>query len=73
MIVTMGSSKRIIDLCLAGGIITAFLAGLLAITKRSIDIYVFDRYLLVLPSRLLLVSAALLLTAFGIWLGKISH
>jgi hypothetical protein len=69
----MTSWKKILYFCLVGGITVAFLAGLLAVTKRSLDIYIFDRYLLVLPSRLLLVSAALLLVAFAIWKTKIAH
>jgi hypothetical protein len=38
----MSSWKRIFDLCFGGGIIVAFLAGLLAATKRSLDIYILD-------------------------------
>ena len=57
----------------AGGICLALLAGLLAITKGSLDLYVFDRYFLVLPSRLLFVSALLVLAALAMWDGKISH
>ena len=55
---------------LGGGIFLALLAGLLAITKGSLDLYVLDRYFLVLPGRLLLVSALLVLIALGIWNGK---
>ncbi len=73
MTVAMTSWKRIVDLWLGGGIIVAFLAGLLAATKRALDIYIFDRYLLVSPTRLLLVSAALLLAAFAIWKARIAH
>jgi hypothetical protein len=58
---------------LGGGIFLALLAGLLAITKRSLDLYIHDWYFPVLPGRLLLVSAFLVLTAMAIWNGKISH
>jgi hypothetical protein len=53
----------------AGGIFLALLAGLLAITKGSLDLYIFDRYFLVLPSRLLFVSALLVLTALAMEFG----
>jgi hypothetical protein len=56
----------------AVGIFFAFLAGLLAITKGSLDVYIFDRYFLVLPSRLLFVSALLVLAALAMWDGNIS-
>jgi len=58
---------------LGGSILFALLAGLLAITARSMDLYILDRYFLVLPSRLLFVSALLVLTALVIWDGKNSH
>ena len=56
-----------------GGIFLALLAGLLALTKGSLDLYLHDWYFVVLPSRLLFVSALLFLTALAIWNGKISH
>ena len=56
-----------------GGIFLALLAGLLAITKGSVDLYLVDWYFVVWPSRLLFVSAFLVFTALAIWNGKISH
>lgn len=49
------------------------LAGLLAITTKSLDLYILDRYFLILPTRLLFVSALLVLTALAIWERKISR
>ncbi len=46
-------------LFLAVAIILLFLAGLLAATKGTFDLHVHDRYLAVLPSHLLLMSAVL--------------
>jgi hypothetical protein len=58
---------------LGGGILFAILAGLLAITTKSLDLYILDRYFLILPTRLLFVSALLVLTALAIWERKISR
>ena len=58
---------------LGGGILFAILAGLLAITTKSLDLYIRDRYFLILPTRLLFVSALLVLTALAIWQRKISR
>ena len=63
---------RMVYFVFAGGISLALLAGLIAITKGSLDLYILDRYFLVLPSRLLFVSALLVLTALAMWDGKIS-
>lgn len=52
---------------LGGSILTAIWAGLLAASKRSVDVYVLDRYLLILPSRLFFLSAALVAAAFAVW------
>jgi uncharacterized membrane protein required for colicin V production len=43
-----------VGFCLAGAIAMLFLAA----TKPTFDLYIHDRYLAILPSHLLLVSAA---------------
>jgi hypothetical protein len=55
------------------GLLSAISSGLLRITKKSFDLYILDRYLLVLPGRLLLVAAVFFIFAFAIWKGKLSH
>jgi hypothetical protein len=55
------------------GVLFAVLAGLLAVTTRSVDLYILDRYFLVLPSRLLVGSALFFASALAIWDGKILH
>jgi hypothetical protein len=52
------------------GISLGLMAGLLAITKGVLDLWIFDRYLLVSPSRLLLASALLAIVA-AIWNRKL--
>jgi hypothetical protein len=65
--------RRMRYFLLGSGIFLALLAGLLAITRGALDLYILDRYFLVLPGRLLLVSAFLVLIALAVWNGKISH
>ena len=65
--------RRMVYFLLGGGILFAILAGLLAITTKSLDLYIRDRYFLILPTRLLFVSALLVLTALAIWQRKISR
>ena len=48
------------------GIFFGLLAGLLAITKGVLDLWIFDRYLLVSPARLLFASALFAVIA-AIW------
>jgi len=67
------ASRRMRYFLLGGGIFLALLAGLLAITKGSLDLYIHDRYFLVLPGRLLFVSAVLILIALAIWNDKTSR
>ncbi len=55
---------------LGGGIFLALLAGVLAITRGSLDLYILDRYFLILPGRLLLVSALFVLIALAVRDGK---
>ena len=56
--------KLLLEFFLTVAIILLFLAGLLAATKGAFDLHVHDRYLLVLPTHLLVISATLFITAF---------
>jgi len=58
-------------LFLAVAIIPLFLAGLLAATKGTFDLHVHDRYLAVLPSHLLLMSAVLFIATLVVWKAKV--
>jgi len=73
MSITISLSQRICYLLLGVGALLALLSGLLATTKRSLDLYLFDRYFLIVPSRILFLSALLVLAALAIWKGKISR
>jgi hypothetical protein len=42
-------------------------AGLLAATLHSLDVYILDRYFVILPSRLLLLSALLFIATLLVW------
>jgi hypothetical protein len=54
------------------GLLSAISSGLLRITKKAFDLWILDRYLSVLPGRLLLVAAVFFILAFAIWKGKLS-
>ena len=43
------------------------LAALLRLTWRTADIYIHDRYMVILPSQLLLISLILFAAAFVLW------
>ncbi len=66
-------SQKMFYLLLGVGVLFALLSGLLATTKGSLDLYLFDRYFVILPSRILFLSALLVLAALAIWKGKISR
>jgi hypothetical protein len=56
----------------AVSLLSALMAGLLAITKGSADIYILDHYFLIRPVSLLFVSTLFLLFgALAIWVRKI--
>jgi len=60
-------------LCLAGGCLFLLLAGLLAATLHSLDLTMHDRYFVILPSKLLLISAFLFIAGFTVWKVRVSH
>jgi hypothetical protein len=63
--------KILLEFFLTVAIILLFLAGLLAATKGTFDLHVHDRYLLVLPTHLLVVSAAFFITTFVAWKARV--
>jgi len=66
-------SQKMFYLLLGVGVLLALLSGLLATTTGLLDLYLFDRYFVILPSRILFLSALLVLAALAIWKGKISR
>jgi hypothetical protein len=66
-------SQKMFYLLVGVGVLLALLSGLLATAKGSLDLYLFDRYFVILPSRILFLSALLVLAALAIWKGKISR
>ncbi len=70
---TLAIWKAIFGSFLLAGLLLAISSGLLAVTKRSLDLYLHDRYLLVLPIRLLLISVLFFIAAFAVWKGRLSH
>jgi hypothetical protein len=48
-------------------------AGLLAATLHSLDLTIHDKYFVILPSRLLLLSALFFIATFVIWKTRTSH
>jgi hypothetical protein len=52
---------------LGGSILFVLLGAVLAISMRSVDLYILDRYCLISPSRLLFISALSALCALAMW------
>jgi hypothetical protein len=53
------------------GCLFLLLAGLLGATLHSLDLTIHDRYFVILPSRLLLVSAFLFTAMLIVWKAKV--
>jgi hypothetical protein len=60
-------------LFLVGGILFLSSAGVLAVTKHSLDFSIHDRYLLAQPRSLLLVAALLFVATLVVWKVKLSR
>jgi len=58
---------------LGGGCLFLLSAGLLAATVHSLDLTIHDRYFVILPSRLLLLSAFLFIATSIVWKARVSH
>jgi hypothetical protein len=58
---------------LGGACLFLLLAGLLAATVHSLDLYIHDKYFVFLPSRLLLISAFLFIATFIVWKARVSR
>jgi hypothetical protein len=69
---THGFWKTLQWFCL-GGCLLLLSAGLLAATLRLLDVTIHDRYFLLLPSRILLLSAFLFIAAFIVRKAGVSH
>lgn len=59
--------KIVLFLSLGGGCLFLISAGLLATTVRALDVSIHDRYFVIFPSRLLLVSAIFFVAALIVW------
>ncbi len=58
---------------IGGGCLFFVLAVLLATTLHSLDLMVHDRYFVILPSSLVLVSVLLFIATIILWKVKLSH
>lgn len=58
---------------LGAGCLFLLSAGLLAATTHSLDLQIHDKYLVIVPSRLLLLSALLFIATFVVWRTRISR
>jgi hypothetical protein len=58
---------------IGGGCLFLFFAGLLTATLHSLDLTIHDRYFVILPSRLLLLSAFLFIVTLIVWKVRASH
>ena len=59
-------------LLLISAVSALFSAGLLRITKRTLDLWMHDKYLLISPAHLLVLSAAFLIVILIVWKVRIS-
>jgi hypothetical protein len=60
-------AKILLGLVLTAGTLCLVFAGTLALTIRSLDLQVFDRYFVVLPKYLVVPGVGLLLMALVVW------
>jgi hypothetical protein len=60
-------------LFLGGGCLFLVSAGLLAATTHALDLYIHDRYFVILPSRLLLLSVVFFIATLVVWKTRVSH
>jgi hypothetical protein len=66
--------ETVFGFSLAGAIVLLLSAALLARTIRSLDVSVHDRYMVILSSHLLLLSAVLFIATFAVWKARVvSH
>jgi hypothetical protein len=65
--------KTILWFFLGGGLLFLLSAVLLAATIHSLDVSIHDRYMVILPSRLLIISVILLAATYVVWKAKFSH
>ncbi len=70
---THGFWKTTLWFLLGAGCLFLLAAGLLAATVHSLDLYIHDRYFVILPSRLLLFSAFLFIATLIVWKARVSH
>jgi hypothetical protein len=66
-------TKIVLGLLAGGGALCIVLAGVVAVTVRSIDLQILDVYFVVAPRYLCLLSAALFLAALVVWKTMVSH
>jgi hypothetical protein len=62
-----GFWKAIVVFFLTGGVLILSCAGLLRVTLRLLDVYIHDRYFVISPSHLMLLSVLFFVVAFAIW------
>jgi hypothetical protein len=65
--------KTILALFLVGGVSSLFSAGLLRFTRRTLDLWVHDKYLVISPAHLLILSAIFLIATLIVWRARVSY
>jgi hypothetical protein len=65
--------KTVLWFFLGGGVLFLVSAGLLAATTHALDVYIHDRYKVILPTHLLIISAILFAATYAVWKVKFSH
>ena len=65
--------KTILWLFLGGGLLFLLSAAVLAATTHALDVYIHDRYFVILPTPLLIISVILLAATYAVWKMKLSH
>jgi len=70
---THGFWKTTLWLLFGGGCLFLLAAGFLAATLHSLDLTIHDRYFVILPGRLLLISAFLFIATLIVWKAGASH
>ena len=65
--------KIMLWVSLGGGCLFLLGGGLLAATLHSMDLFIHDRYFVILSSKLLLVSTFLFIATLIVWKARVLH
>lgn len=65
--------KSILWFFVVGGVLFLFFAVLLVTTTHTLDLHIRDRYMVIAPGHLFVVSVVLLIASFVVWKAGVSH